>query len=82
MTEIMNKFSLAGDRFMPKMNLKQPGFTCSVFGPFAENKETIETFMQTGNTDFIYWSELDKVCYHHDMAYGKSKNLAKRTPSD
>ena len=34
--------------------------------------------MQTGNTDFIYRNELDKACFQHDMAYGKSKDLAKR----
>ena len=38
--------------------------------------------MQTGNTDFIYNNELDKVCFQHDMAYSKSKDLAKRTQSD
>ena len=38
--------------------------------------------MQTGNTDFIYRKELDKVCFQHDMAYGKLKDLAKRTESD
>ena len=38
--------------------------------------------MQTGNTDFIYKNELDKACFQHDMAYGKSKNLSKRTQSD
>ena len=38
--------------------------------------------MQTGNTDFIYRNVLDKACYQHDMAYGKSKDLAKRTKSD
>ena len=38
--------------------------------------------MQTGNTDFIYRNELDKACFQHDMAYGKSKDLAKRTQSD
>ena len=27
MNEIMNKFLLAGDRFMPEMHLKQPEFT-------------------------------------------------------
>ena len=37
--------------------------------------------MQTRNTDFIYWSELDKACFQHDMAYGKSKDLAKGTQS-
>ena len=34
------------------------------------------------NTDFIYRNELDKACFQHDMAYGKSKNLAKRTQTD
>ena len=38
--------------------------------------------MQTGNTDFIYRNELDKACFQHDMAYGKSKDLTKRTQSD
>ena len=38
--------------------------------------------MQTGNTDFIYKNELDKSCFQHDMAYGKSKDLLKRTQSD
>ena len=38
--------------------------------------------MQTGNTDFIYRNELDKACFQHDMAYGKSKDLAKRTQSE
>ena len=38
--------------------------------------------MQTGNTDFIYKNELDKACFQHDMAYGKSKDLVRRTQSD
>ena len=38
--------------------------------------------MQTGNKDFIYKNELDKVCFQHDMAYDKSKDLVKRTQSD
>ena len=78
----MNKFLLVGDKFMPEMQLKQPGFTYSACGPFTRNKERIEKFMQTGNTDFIYRNELDKACFQHDMAYGKSKDLAKRTQSD
>ena len=51
-------------------------------GPFTRNKERIGQFMQTGNTNFIYKNELDKACFQHDMAHGKSKNLAKRTQSD
>ena len=38
--------------------------------------------MQTGNTDFIYKNELDNACFQHDMAYGKTKDLVKRTQSD
>ena len=38
--------------------------------------------MQTGNADFIYKNELDKACFRHDMAYGKSNDLVKRTQSD
>ena len=82
MNEIVNKFLLVGDKFMPEMHLKQPGFTYSACGPFTKNKERIEKFMQTGNTDFIYKNELDKACFQHDMAYGKSKDLVKRTQSD
>ena len=39
MNEIVNKFLLAGDKFMPEMHLKQPGFTYSACGPFTENKK-------------------------------------------
>ena len=81
MNEIVNRFLLVGDKFMSEMHLKQPGFTYSACGPFTKNKERIEKFMQTGNTDFIYKNELDKACFQHDMAYGKSKDLAKRTQS-
>ena len=37
--------------------------------------------MQSG-TDFIYRKELDKACFQHDMAYGKAKDLVRRTQSD
>ena len=82
MNEIINSFLLAGDTFIPEMHLKQPGFNYSACGPFTKNKKRIEKFMQTGNTDFIYKNELDKSCFQHDMAYGKSKDLIKRTQSD
>ena len=82
MNEIVNKFLLSGDKLMPEMHLKQPGFTYSDCGPFTKNKERIEKFMQTVNTNFIYKNELDKACFQHDMAYGKTKDLVKRTQSD
>ena len=64
------------------MHLKQLGFTYSACGLFTKSKKRIEKFMQTGNTNFIYKNELDKVCFQHDMAYDKSKDLAKRIQSD
>ena len=67
---------------MPEMHLKQPGFPYSACGLFTKNKERIEKFMPTGNTDFIYKIELDKACFQHDMPYGKSKDLIRRTQSD
>ena len=73
---------MAGDKFMPEMHLKQPGLTYSACGPFTRNKERIAKFVQTENTDFIYRNELDEACFQNNMAYGKSKDLAKRTQSD
>ena len=69
--EIVNKFLLAGDKFMPEMHLKQPGFTYSACGPFTKNKERIQKFKETGDTNYIYKNERDKPCCQHDMAYGE-----------
>ena len=82
MNEIVNKFLLAGDKFMPEMHLKQPGFTYSACGPFTKNKEKIQKFKETGDTSYIYKNELDKACFQHDMAYGDFKDLKRRTASD
>ena len=38
MNEIVNKFLLAGDKFMPEMHLKQPSFTCSACGLFTKKQ--------------------------------------------
>ena len=50
MNQIVNKFLHSGDKFMPEMHLKQPGFTYSAFGSFTKNKQRIQKFMQTGHT--------------------------------
>ena len=39
MNEMVNKFLLAVDKFMPKIHLKQPEFTYSACEPFTKNKE-------------------------------------------
>ena len=82
MNDIINKFLLAGDKFMPEMNLRQPQFTYSAYGPFTKNKKRIQKFKETGDSRYIYRNELDKVCFQHDMTYGDFKDLAKRTAAD
>ena len=82
MNETVNKFLLAGDKCMPEMHLKQPGFTYSACGPFTKSKERINKFKKTGNTSYIYKNELDKACFQQDIAYGDFKDLKRRTASD
>ena len=54
---------------MPEIHLKQPGFTYSACGPFTKNKEWVQKFKETGDTNYIYNNDLDK-------------DLARRTASD
>ena len=60
MKEIVNKFLLVGDKFLPEMHLKHPGLTYSGCFPFTKKKKE---FKQTGNTDYIYKNDLDKSCF-------------------
>ena len=82
MNNTINKFLLAGDKFMPEMHLRQPGFTYSACGPFTKHKERITKFEQTGDTQYIYRNELDKACFQHDAAYADNKDLLNRTRAD
>ena len=68
MNEIVNEILLSGDKFMPKIHLKQPVFTYSACGPFTKNKERIKKFKEAGDTKNIYKNELDKACFQHVMA--------------
>ena len=82
MFEIVNKFSLAGDKLMPEMRLRQPGFTYSACGPFTKNKERTQKFKGTEDSRYIYQNELDKSCFQHDMAHEDFKDLTRRIASD
>ena len=75
MNETVNKFLLVGDKFMPKIYLRQPQFVYSACGPFTKNKEIIQKFKETGDTSCIYKNELDKACFQRDMTYGDFKDL-------
>ena len=67
---------------MPEMHSKQPGFTYSACASFTKNKERVQKFKETGDTNYIYKNILDKTCFQHDMACGDFKNWAKRKASD
>ena len=56
MNEIVSKFILAGDKFMPK-------FTQSACGPFTKKKERKQKFKETGDSQYIYQNDLDKACF-------------------
>ena len=34
--------------------------------------------MQTGDTNYIYKNDLEKIFFQHDMAYGKYKALERK----
>ena len=82
MNNIINKFLLAGDKFMPEMHLRQPRFVYSACGPFTRHKARIKEFKRTGDTRYIYRNELDKACFQHDYAYADHKDLINRTEAD
>ena len=82
MNEIVNKFLLAGDKFLPEMYLRHPGFTYSTSEPFTKNKDGIQKFKETGDSRYIYQNELEKTCFQHDIAYGDFKDLPRRAASN
>ena len=77
---IINKFLLAGGKFMPELHLVDPIVKkCSASGPFTKHTQRIQDFLNTGKLSYIYKNDLHKACFQHDMAYYKFKNLKKRT---
>ena len=83
MNDIINKFLLAGDKFMSEMHLKDPIVgTYRACGPFIKNKQRIQKFLETRDLRYIYRNELDKACLQLVMAYGDFKDLKRRTQSD
>ena len=54
MNKIINKFLLAGDKFMPEMCLWQPGLTYTACGPFTKNKKGKQKAKEIGDSRYIY----------------------------
>ena len=69
MNEMISKFLLGGDKFMPEMNLRQAGFTYIAWGPFTKKKGRTQKPKETGDSKYIYQNEIDEACFQHDMAY-------------
>ena len=82
MNKVINKFLLAGDKFIPEMHLRQPRLVYSACGPFTRHKERIKEFKHTGDTRYIYRNELDTACFQHDSAYADHNDLINRTEAD
>ena len=59
MNDIINKFLLAADNFMPEMHLRQPQFTHSACGPFTKYKQRIQKFIQTGDDVQIIFTTMN-----------------------
>ena len=57
MNKIINRYLLTGDKFMPELHLKQPGFTYIACGPFTKHHERIKKFRETGNLKDLYRNE-------------------------
>ena len=53
MNNIINKFLLTGDKFMPEMHLRQPQFVYSSCGPFTRHKERINLNVQVIRVYYI-----------------------------
>ena len=82
MSKTVNTFLVVGDKIMPKIHLRQPGFAYSACGPFTQNKERMQKFKEKGDSQYIYQNELDKAYFQHDMPYGDFKDLTRRTTYD
>ena len=78
MNKIVNKFLLAGDNFMSKFHLRQPGFTYRACGPVTKHHDANHKKKETGDLEHIYKNELDKASFVHHAAHSDSKGLAKK----
>ena len=73
MNQIANNFLLLGDKFMPEMHLRQPGFTYSVSGLLKTNEERIEKIlfikMSLIKLDFnIIWLMVNRKTYQKELS--------------
>ena len=82
MNEIVNKFLLAGGKFMPEMHLKQQHLLIVLVDQLLETKNEFKNLKKQEIQAIFTKNELDKTCFPHDMAYGNFKDLKSGTFSD
>ena len=82
-SDIINRFLLIGDKFMPEMHLWDPKIkTYSACGPFTRHQQRTNKFMRDGKLSHIAKNKLDAACFQHDSAYNKYKDSVNRKQSD
>ena len=82
-SDIINKFLLIGDKFMPELHLWDPKVKkYSACGPFTRHQQRIDQFMKDGKLSHIAKNKLDAACFQHDSAYAKCKDYVNRIQSD
>ena len=81
--DIINKFLLIGDKFMPEIHLWDPKVKkYSACGPFTRHQKRIGMFMKDGRLSHILKNRVDAACFQHDSAYAECKDRANRKQSD
>ena len=81
--DIINKFLLIGDKFMPEMHLWDPkAKKYSACGPFTKHQKRIDMLMKDGRLSHLLKNRLDAACFQHDSAYAKYKDRLNRKQSD
>ena len=80
MNKIINKFLLTGDKFMPEMHLRQPGFTYSAADHLLKTEKT-QKIKEKENSRYTHQNEVDKACFEYGLTYGDFKDLLRRTAS-
>ena len=82
-SDIINKFLLIGDKFMPEIHLWDPKVKkYSACAPFTRHQQRINDFMKDGRISHIAKNKLEAVCFQHDSAYAKHKDRLNRKQSD
>ena len=82
-SDIINKFLLIRDTFMPELHLWDPKVKkYSACGPFTRHQQRFDQFMKDGILSHIAKNKLDAASFQHDSAYNKYKDSVNRKQSD